>query len=132
MPENVEDLYSEVVGPDGVTNYLPKREKIRELVSLRSQYTSEIIREGGNVYQASLDIQDIFFNFISTAPVLAQSAIIDVYTQEIEAYAQKIKDETDQLNAQRINDEKTAHHVGECIGVIILMLFIFFIFGSLK
>ncbi|WP_312296208.1 hypothetical protein [Atlantibacter hermannii] len=102
IPGSAEDYYSSTETPQGTKKFKANRPLIRELVNLRHKKLQEVIVSGGNAYTASLDLNDQFEEFISAAPDLAQTEILNVYTQELNAsssemnkQAQKLDEETD-------------------------------------
>lgn len=84
--------------------------------------TQEVISSGGNVHQASLDLNDQFDEFVSALPVLAQAAIYEVYTQELDASTAEILEQTNRINAEAIESAEQNHLMGQVIAVIVIIV----------
>ncbi|EPQ2425955.1 MULTISPECIES: hypothetical protein [Enterobacteriaceae] len=132
IPGSVQDYYTESENEAGEKIYLANRQRLRALVSLINQKTQEVIASGGNPHTASLDLNDQFNDFISTAPVLAQVSILDVFAQEMNASAMEMNDEANRLNRQAAKHEAAGFAIGQWVGAGILLIFLLVLFGIIS
>lgn len=129
IPGSVDDYYSEKKSTDGSVIYAANRQRIRALVALRNKAMQDIIASGGNIHTASLDMNDQFDEFISTAPVMAQTAIYGVLAEELNAATAEINEITKGINQQIEKSEATGAAIGQWVGAGVLLIFFLLMMG---
>lgn len=121
IPGDPEDYFTERENDIGEKEYKANRERLRALVALRNLKIKEVISSGGNHYQASLDLNDQFDEFISHTPALAKVAIYDTYAEELNASTAEMIDETNRANSEAITSEERNNLMGQVIGVLVII-----------
>ncbi|ASV55574.1 hypothetical protein LJPFL01_2211 [Lelliottia jeotgali] len=122
IPGVPEDYFTEIETDAGNKAYKANRERIRALVAIRNMKTQEVLSSGGNIHQASLDLNDQFDEFLSPLPVMAQAAICGIYAEELSASAAEMMDKTHRINAEIIESEERNSLMGQVIGVIVIIV----------
>lgn len=122
IPGRPEDYFAEHENGTGDKVYKANRERLRALVAIRNMKTQEVISSGGNVHQASLDLNDQFDEFISPLPVLAQAVIYEVYAEELNASTAEILEKTHRINAEAIESAERNNVMGQVIAVIVIIV----------
>lgn len=115
------------------------RSSVREYVRRDSESLRACAMAGGNVYQLSLDQQDIVNEHIAGMPSADAAAFLKVYTEELEASAHhsnleadRLNKQADLLNAQTAASTYGTEVVGRTIGVILLVVFFIVILSNLR
>lgn len=121
IPGKPEDYFTEHENESGEKVYKSNRDRLRALVAIRNMKMQEVISSGGNHHQASLDLNDQFDEFLSTIPAMAQVAIYNTYTEELNASTAEMIDKTNRMNAEAIVSEERNNLMGQVIGVIVII-----------
>jgi len=122
IPGVPEDYFTEIETDAGDKAYKANRERIRALVAIRNMKTQEVLSSGGNIHQASLDLNDQFDEFLSPLPVMAQAAIYGIYAEELSASAAEVMDKTHRINTEIIESEERNSLLGQVFGVIVIIV----------
>ena len=118
IPGDPSEYYSVTEGPNGSIKYKVEREKIRRLVSLKSERMRKAIGNSEDPYQLSLDDMDAINDFISNEPTEAQVEFLNVLSQETDASTNALNDRTRKLNEQAATDAERKNVYGQVIAVI--------------
>lgn len=124
IPGSPTDYYVVLKNENGVTEHSALRGKIRQLVDVYSECINDVIQSGGNPHIASLDYLDVMKEFLSNEPAEAQAAILEVYSQEVNAAASTVMDKTIELNEDADKRNSGAVVVGQFIGVMLLLIIV--------
>lgn len=127
IPGKTEDYFTETEGG----KYKANRERLRALVAIRNLRLQEVIKEGGNPHQASLDLNDQFDQFISSAPPYAQVAIYETYTEELNASSASMLDEANRMNSEVAATEEKNNLLGQLAGVVIIIIIAVIVISNL-
>ena len=121
IPGNVDDYFSRIESEELGIQYKGNRSRIRAVVALRNAALQNVISSGGNIHTANLELNDQFSEFISTAPVLAQSEILNIFAEELMASAATMNDETIKINAATAAEEEKNHLMAQAFFVVVII-----------
>ena len=101
------------------------RASIRQLAEKEAEELLKIAREGGNVYQKSLDQKDEIEAFVNTLSPDDQARFHSIYTEEVDACTNKTIDRTNNLIAIKNESDSFQKEIAGIAFAVLVALIIF-------
>ncbi|GEM_PF-1444667 len=132
VPGNPGDYYEIKNKNDGSIIYKSVRSKIRNLAQVQNDYFNYILSSGENLHIAILESNDVISSFFENEPEEAQLIIYSTITEEMNALASTINEQTTKINEEAQQEKQTFENMGKAIGAIILVFVIILILSQIK